>query len=116
MDKVLNFIKYLEDENEVFYTVEQGYLNYSSKFQEFIDSCYESNYIRKNYLDFLNDRYLGIRDINSIILTGDYESLCALLTYLIRQERFCDGLWATAIIEKSFFNILIKLKQYQEVL
>jgi hypothetical protein len=45
---------------------------------------------------------------------GDYELLRAVLTYLIRQERFRSGVWATAIDERLFLTILKRLEDMKQ--
>ncbi len=39
--------------------------------------------------------------------------LKAILTGYVRQERFCDGLWADAVRDKVFLKIL---KRFNELL
>jgi Family of unknown function (DUF6508) len=48
-------------------------------------------------------------DISAAIPSADLELLKAILTYYVRQERFCDGLWAKAVKEKVFLRILYRL-------
>ena len=49
--------------------------------------------------------------MKSSIDDADLELLKAILTGYIRQERICDGLWATAVEDKAFLKILERLRQ-----
>jgi len=42
---------------------------------------------------------------------ADLELIKAIITGYVRQERFCDGLWASAVEDKVFLKILQRLKQ-----
>ena len=48
------------------------------------------------------------------IPTADAKLLTAMLTCYIRQERFCDGLIATAVENGNIANILMRLQETQE--
>ena len=44
----------------------------------------------------------------------DFDMVIALLTFIIRQERFCYGLWAMAARDKWFTIILNRLQELCE--
>ncbi|HHX73519.1 MAG TPA: hypothetical protein GX699_01280, partial [Firmicutes bacterium] len=45
------------------------------------------------------------------IQSADRKTLSAILTFYVRQERFCDGAWAEAMEEGIFLQILQRLQQ-----
>ncbi|WP_375790309.1 DUF6508 domain-containing protein [Paenibacillus agricola] len=61
------------------------------------------NYLKK--IGSVSEIVHGINDVE------DTDTLRALLTYFVRQERFCDGLWAKAVEDKIFLQILLKLRE-----
>ena len=58
----------------------------------------------------LKKHQLESHDIKKLISRSDEMTLRAVLTYYVRQERFCDGLWETAMEEGIFLAILLRLK------
>ena len=63
-----------------------------------------------NYLQIIDKNVLGDQ-LKPVIQNANMELLTAILTYFVRQERFCDGLWASAIDDKIFLNILYQLRE-----
>lgn len=122
IEKLAEYINYFEDENKVFYNWYGGekteddtyimpYIIYDEKLHEFIKSVYESGIMMEDYLSYLERKFGKSNDMNNIIKNADFETLCAVLTYLVRQERFHDGLWSEAIRNKYFLKILCKFKE-----
>lgn len=88
------------------------YPKYDPRFEKFVDEFYKSGLICYNYLDII-EKY-GIKSKNKIIdviTRADLQLLRAILTGYIRQERFSDGLWADAVEDKIFYNILMRLEK-----
>jgi len=89
-----------------------AYPVYDDTLKEFIQEVYKTNIMCNNYLEIINNREIhGEEEMRSAIDDADLELLKAILTGYIRQERFCDGLWATAVGDKVFLKILRRLRQ-----
>lgn len=92
-----------------------SYPIYDGMLEEFISEFYKTNLICYNYLDSIRDRGLnGTEDMNRAIDTADFELLKAILTGYVRQERFCDGMWESAVDDKIFLKILQMMKTISE--
>lgn len=88
-----------------------AYPVYEDTFHEFIQAVYKSNTMCDNYLDIIHSRGLDNEEqIISAIDEADFELIKAILTGYVRQERFCDGLWASAVEKKAFLKCLQRLK------
>ena len=108
-NKLLDFIPYFENENIEYCNWVSGYPQYDDKFDKFIKSAYQTEILKSDYLEYLDEK--GVNDnLTTAIPTADLELLKAIFTYYIRQERFCDGAWASAIKEKVFLSILYRLR------
>lgn len=95
---------------ESYYT--GSYPIYDRTLKDFIKEFYETNLISYNYSDILDNRGLKNMDgINDVIESADIELLRAILTKYIGQERFCDGVWATAVRDRIFLGILNRLRE-----
>lgn len=80
---------------------------YEHTLEEFIREFYKTNLISYDYLNVIKSRGLKSTDeINNAIDGADIELVKAILTGYVRQERFCDGLWADAVRDKVFLKIL----------
>jgi hypothetical protein len=108
--RLLDYIPYFENEYIEFYKWESGYPVYDDKLNEFINDAYESDRLRGDYLDYLHEQGIN-EDLSAAISTADLELLTSILTYYVRQERFCDGMWGAAVKEKVFLRILYRLKE-----
>ncbi len=65
-----------------------------------------------DYLEILHRQALdGIEQMKSAIDDADLELTKAILTGYVRQERFCDGLWESAVEDNRFLRILNRLEQ-----
>ncbi|TCX53587.1 ADP-ribosylglycohydrolase family protein [Dehalobacter sp. 14DCB1] len=85
---------------------------YERTLHDFIQEVYKSNLMRYDYLDIIHKRGLdGTEQMDSAIDTADFELAKAILTGYVRQERFCDGLWESAIENKIFLKILNRLQR-----
>ncbi len=91
-----------------------SYPIYDDTLVEFIEEFYKTNLISYEYLNVIESR--GLKDtnkINNAIDDVDMKLLKAILTGYVRQERFCDGLWADVVGDKVFLKIL---KRFNELL
>ncbi|MCQ4936375.1 ADP-ribosylglycohydrolase family protein [Anaerotignum propionicum] len=124
IDKLLAFIPYFENLNEKNSCSWGGgeklgenhfsmpYPIYEQTLEDFIQAVYSSNLICYNYLEVIEKNGLhGTEEMNTAIEQSDFELTLAILTGYIRQERFCDGLWESAIEDKTFLKILRRLEQ-----
>lgn len=88
------------------------YPDYERKLHDFVQAVYKSNIMCYDYLDIIHKRGIdGTEQMNSAIDTADFELTKAILTGYIRQERFCDGLWESAVEDKTFLKILNRLQR-----
>jgi len=89
-----------------------SYPDYEQTLHDFIQEVYKSNIMCYDYLDIIHRRGLdGTEQMHSAIDTADFELAKAILTGYVRQERFCDGLWESAIENKIFLKILNRLQR-----
>lgn len=114
-DKLFTYISYFEqaDENAgswIFPASGSPYTDYDPQFNNFIKDVYQSDILDTNYLEHLAPYMKANQDIRTLIPTADLDLLIAIFTYFIRQDRFCEGLWIEAIVKKTFFYILNRLK------
>ena len=88
------------------------YPDYERTLHDFIQEVYKSNIMCYDYLDIIHRRGLdGTEQMKSAIDDADLELTKAILTGYVRQERFCDGLWESAVEDKTFLRILKRLEQ-----
>jgi ADP-ribosylglycohydrolase len=85
---------------------------YDENLKEFIQDIYNTSIMCDNYPEVIHNRGLdNEEDMKNSIDDADLELIKAILTGYVRQERFCDGLWATAVEDKVFLKILQRLRQ-----
>lgn len=84
---------------------------YEQTLEDFIRTVYKSNLLCYNYLEIIEQHGLdGTKEMNEAIDHADLELALAVLTGYIRQERFCNGLWESAIEDKTFLKLLRRLE------
>lgn len=84
---------------------------YEQTLEDFVQTVYKSNLLCYNYLEIIEQHGLeGTKEMNVAIDHADLELTLAVLTGFIRQERFCDGLWESAIEDKTFLKLLRRLE------
>lgn len=128
IDKLLAFIPYFENINEKNVCSWGGaeklgenhfsmpYPIYEQALECFIQEVYSSNLLSHNYLEVIEKYGLdGKEEMNAAIEQSDLELILAILTGYIRQERFCDGLWESAVQDKTFYKILRRLERLMSV-
>ncbi len=89
------------------------YASYDKPILKFMDEVYKSNLLSYDYLEVIKNNGLNTQEkIKAAIETADFELLTAILTGYIRQERFCEGLFASAIEDKTILKILRRFKKF----
>ena len=89
-----------------------AYPVYEQTLEDFIQAVYKTNLIKYNYLEVIEQYGLqGTQEMNTAIGNAGLELTLAILTGYIRQERFCDGLWQSAVEDKTFLKLLRRLER-----
>lgn len=114
-DKLLTYISYFEqaDKNAgkwIFPASGSPYTEYDPQFNNFIKDVYQSDILDTKYLEHLAPYMKANQDIRTLIQTADLDLLIAIFTYFIRQDRFCEGLWIGAIVDKVFLSALTRMR------
>lgn len=89
-----------------------GSIDYSSKVNEFINFFYASDLVDYDYVSNIEKYCRGSNKIHELIYDADISLLKSILTYYIRQDKFCDGMIAMAIDNNVFENILERILIY----
>ncbi|HOD18073.1 MAG TPA: DUF6508 domain-containing protein [Candidatus Cloacimonadota bacterium] len=115
-DKVLSYIDYLSTATEEVGTWVHKphilpYVNYSQELSSFIHEVYQTDLMDTEYLTYLESHLPRDAKLADYIDTADFRLLRAILTYYVRQERFCEGLWLEAVRDRIFSKILNRLLQ-----
>ena len=84
---------------------------YDNKFESFIRELYKTDLLKGDYLEYIDKNNTDFDNIDEVIKESNIELLKAILTYYVRQERFCDGFWIEAIDRGIFLKILYRLKE-----
>jgi hypothetical protein len=113
-DKVLSYIDYFSTAREdvgtwVHNPPDLPYVNYSKEIISFIDEVYKTDLMDTEYLPYLESIIPRDAKLADYIDTADFRLLRAILTYYVRQERFCDGLWLEAVRDRIFSKILLRI-------
>ncbi len=112
IELLLTYISYFEENKQpIGHEVDGLYFEYDKLFEKFIHNVYQSGLLVENYLDTLAFYEKYQDDYNILIVKADFETLRAILTGYIEQEKFHEGLWLRAYKEKIFINILKRLKE-----
>lgn len=125
-DLLMEFIPYLEtvSADEVVHweggeKSTEGYSTmpypvYDGRLKAFIKTIYELDILDKEYLKTIESSGINTPvELEKALHGLDYKLTIAFLTYYVRQERFCDGLWARAVKEKIFLRIIKRLLELQ---
>lgn len=122
--KLLGHINYFEN-NTKFYDVDEAeerenviklpFYHYDEGLISFIDDFYNSGLTEPDYLRILQPNLDKRVDLNDLIKSADYNLLRAIFTFNVRGEHFCDGFWVGSIENKTFLNILYRLKELIDV-
>lgn len=106
-DSTNNFGKWIIDANH------SPSPSYKIFIHDFIHTFYDGNYWIKDYLDFIEPIFEKLEKNINISALKENE-LLVLLTYIIRQERFCDGLLLGKCKDGTIYAILQALKKYDD--
>ena len=122
IEKIKDYIEYFKNKNNIFYryikgaekdsVIYMGSIDYSPKVNEFINFFYNSDLVDYDYATNIEKCCIDCKKIHELIYDADMSLLKSILTYYIRQERFCDGIIAMAIDNNVFENILEKILIY----
>ncbi len=88
-------------------------LLYRNPILGFIEDAYVANILEPKYIDIMNNEMNGEIELEVIIYgleQASYQLTMAVLTCIIRQEQYCQGLWEIATKEKWFLKILERLE------
>lgn len=87
---------------------------YDKKLESFIDEVSKTDLMDREYMKTLRKyNVIGSSDKIASIEGADFNLLKAILTFYIRAERFCSGVWSSAFHDKVFYKILMRLKQLE---
>ena len=91
--------------------IQMPFVMFDQNVMKFMDEFYESGIAVKNYKEIMETA--GIEDeqfdfVNLHILNE--EVVCAILTYIIRADRFCEGYLKSKIEQGTVTRVLNRLK------
>jgi hypothetical protein len=89
--------------------VEQTYPTYEDTFIEFVDHAYNEGLLEIEYIKIISEKAEPGLEIEALIYgvdSADYEFTMALLTFLVVQENYNPGVWATAVSQNLFTPII----------
>lgn len=89
------------------------YIKLEKTISAFLHDFYEGNYAIKNYLDIGTEICKSIKSGRSISDLSEKE-LLVYLTWIIRGDRFCDGLLLDCCKDGTVYQILKGLKAYDD--
>ena len=119
-DRIYAFLPYLENvtkDSVCTWKSNKGslaYPDYDKRFLNFIEYVGESDLIDYEYNLTLEKYEVVNRDnMKSKVLDPDLDLTLAkaMLTSLIRQERFSDGSWAAAADDQLFYHLIVQIKR-----
>lgn len=115
VESLIEYIPYFEDKNkEIAIVVNHHnltYMQYEDKFEQFIHTVYQSNLLMDNYVEYLAIYEKYQDDYNALIKEADFDTLRAILTGFIEQEKIHEGLWRRAFNEDIFLHLLKSFKR-----
>ena len=87
-----------------------GNFEYDKEISSFARDVHDSG-LMCNYVEILKKRNVDMTNITlDMIESSDLELTKAILTRIVRNERFCDGAWKTAVEGGYFLAILRRLE------
>lgn len=89
------------------------YVKYEKTISNFLHDFYEGDYAIKDYLDNSNEIHKSIKSGRNISNLSE-EELLIFLTWIIRGDRFCDGLLLNRCKDGTVYEILKGLKTYDD--
>jgi hypothetical protein len=87
-----------------------AYPEYDEPLKAFVKETYESDLLAPNYLEVMENSGLhSHEDTVNALKKSDLQQTQAILTFYIRQERFSEGTWASAVRNKIFYKVIKRL-------
>jgi len=87
---------------------------YHSGLTEFIHEVYKTDLIDHSYIRTMdNYKVLSPKKPIDFVPDCNLELLKAILTFYTRGEKFCDGFWGSAVKDKVFYKILVRLAELE---
>lgn len=120
-DEMEKYIEYFNNKDIRFYEYKAGetkdgifhigHIYYDEGLEEFMEFFNDSDLVDYNY-DSNLEKYIGkVEDLDELIDEADVDLLKSILTYYVRQEHFCEGVWAEAVENRIFVRVLEKLNK-----
>lgn len=113
--ELYSYLPYFEgltgkDSNEITEDSSLFDVSYTEKINEFIACFYDSEFVDTSYTTTLSDyEIINMTDMATRIETADLDLLKAMMTQMIREERFSSGAIASYIVEGYFEKTLKRL-------
>jgi len=117
VQKLCAYIPFFESTTpESIYNLSLPYPEYDQTLYDFIADASVSKLMCTDYVEVIEKQGLNSPSkMVEAIDRADLNVLRAILTWVIRSERFCEGSWATALEEGVFLKILKRLQQLYPV-
>lgn len=93
--------------------IQAPFINYKPFIYDFITEFHHSSLMDQDYIEHIRAKNLQSLSIAEIKHLSENE-LLTLLTWIIRGERFCDGLIDTKIRNGTFQAILLALAAFDD--
>ncbi|WP_368652758.1 DUF6508 domain-containing protein [Ornithinibacillus sp. 4-3] len=106
--------KDVEDIEQLSYVRESTpyYISYSREMMNFAKACYEVEFIDFSYTHTLEAHQIhSVEGMEEKVEVADEPLLKAILTKIIREERFVAGAWIAYMKKNLFLKVLLRLKQ-----
>jgi hypothetical protein len=92
-----------------------AYPEYDEPLKDFVKETYESDLLAPNYLEVMEKSGLhSPKDMVNALEKSDLQQTQAILTFYIRQERFSEGTWASAVRNKIFYKVIKRLIELED--
>lgn len=87
---------------------------YADELLQPLEVAYDGDLLLLNYMGIITQAAGGETELSDIVERLDkasYELVMAVFTCIVRQERYMPGLWAMAVRERWFYQILGRLEE-----
>lgn len=124
MFDIEKYIAYFEknDVNFLIYEVEENgkikelqYPKYDDGLCNFIEEIYDSRLMLKNYMEIVNNEVSGSPLDKKTIEGLDYRRACAVLTWIVRSDRFDETALGRAANDRLLYHVLNKIYEKSKV-
>lgn len=115
-DELLAYLPYFEEQKKKGGSVAKEHhlmhITYEKTMEDFVDDVHKVGFIDTDYHQTLEERGIkGIEAMENAIPVADEDLLKAMLTQLIRAERFTSGAWIGFAKDGTFLSVLRRLKE-----